>query len=220
MTHQDAIRTMASERYLLDEMDEQERERFEEHFFDCVECAADLRMANAIREEAGALAPSSASPRRAATVLRPNRASWRRPLVALPWAAAASLAITVGYQSLVTVPALEELGRPRALNPVMLRGATRAAAGEVAVPIADEQKLVALVLDVDSGPTAQLSYSLLGPGGDTLVSGRVSAPAAGAPLMLLLPTEKLARTGRHVLIVHDVDRPQTVIGEYPFVTSH
>ena len=50
MTHADAIRTLAVERYLLDEMPEIERFAFEEHFFDCAECADDLRAGSTMRQ--------------------------------------------------------------------------------------------------------------------------------------------------------------------------
>ena len=33
----------AAERYLLGEMSETEREQYEEHFFNCADCAADVR---------------------------------------------------------------------------------------------------------------------------------------------------------------------------------
>jgi anti-sigma factor RsiW len=42
MTHEDAIESQAVERYLLQEMSEDEREIFEEHYFDCHVCAADV----------------------------------------------------------------------------------------------------------------------------------------------------------------------------------
>jgi len=43
MTHDNAIETMAAERYILDELDPAERDAFEEHFFDCTGCTADVR---------------------------------------------------------------------------------------------------------------------------------------------------------------------------------
>ena len=52
MTHQQAVDTLASERYLLDEMREPERFEFEAHYFDCEECAEEVRLAHMIREEA------------------------------------------------------------------------------------------------------------------------------------------------------------------------
>jgi hypothetical protein len=42
MNHHEARTSLATERYLLREMSEAEREEFERHFFDCVLCAADV----------------------------------------------------------------------------------------------------------------------------------------------------------------------------------
>lgn len=42
MEHEDAIKTSATERYLLGQMVEDERAIFEEHYFDCRVCAADI----------------------------------------------------------------------------------------------------------------------------------------------------------------------------------
>jgi hypothetical protein len=43
MDHRNAVSSNASERYLLGEMSEPERFAFEAHYFDCLECAADVR---------------------------------------------------------------------------------------------------------------------------------------------------------------------------------
>src|SRR5262245_21424713 len=106
MTHQQAVDGMASERYLLDEMSEVERFEFEAHYFDCVECAEDVRLSDLIRDEVQrGGADVGAAFRRPTTKVLPF---WRRPMVAVPWAAAAALALMVSYQSFVTVPARSE----------------------------------------------------------------------------------------------------------------
>lgn len=43
MEHAESIQTNAAERYLLDEMPDGERDAFEDHYFDCTECARDVR---------------------------------------------------------------------------------------------------------------------------------------------------------------------------------
>lgn len=43
MEHAQAKSTGAAERYLLNEMEQAEADAFEDHFFDCTECAADVR---------------------------------------------------------------------------------------------------------------------------------------------------------------------------------
>lgn len=224
MTHEDAIRTLAPERYLLDEMSDQEREAFEAHYFSCSACAEDLRMANLIREEMrsdvpAGVTPASAHAAPAATVIRPAR--WSRRIgqsVVVPWAVAASLALVVGYQSVATDATLRQALAPQALSPVVLRGATRGAAPVVS--LTDGQSLVALSLDAIVEPaTQQLSFDLLGPSENALLSGRASVPPSGVPLLLLVPSDRLAGPGRHTLVVRDADRPETLVGEYAFVVS-
>ena len=43
MNHSEAVEQMTSERYLLNELTPDARDAFEEHAFDCPECALDLR---------------------------------------------------------------------------------------------------------------------------------------------------------------------------------
>ena len=50
MNHADAVRMNATEKYLLNELDSAELDRFEEHMFDCQECALDVRAAAAFLE--------------------------------------------------------------------------------------------------------------------------------------------------------------------------
>ena len=45
MDHGDAVRLKATERYLLNELDPEQLDQFEEHLFDCPDCALDVRAA-------------------------------------------------------------------------------------------------------------------------------------------------------------------------------
>ena len=54
MNHQDAMQLMAVEKYLLNELPPQVRDDFEAHYFDCPECAADLRATDAFLNAAKA----------------------------------------------------------------------------------------------------------------------------------------------------------------------
>jgi anti-sigma factor RsiW len=60
MDHSEAIQQMIAERYLLDELTLDAREAFEEHLFDCPECALDLRAGAAFVEAAKAQLPKLA----------------------------------------------------------------------------------------------------------------------------------------------------------------
>jgi hypothetical protein len=220
MTHQQALDGLASERYLLDEMTEVERFEFEEHYFDCVECAEDVRLGDMVRQEArraGAAVASNTHVGRPAVVLTSAK-WWRRPMVAAPWAVAATLAMVVGYQSLVTVPGLRDAGGPQSIEPVMLRGATRGA--HTTVAIAPGQRFVALSADLLTPPqSSSLAYEILDANRSAVASGRSSVPASGAPLMLLVPVDELQHAGRYTLLVRDGDQ-KSVLGEYEFEVSY
>jgi anti-sigma factor RsiW len=43
MNHWEATKNLVVERYILGELDEAQRDEFESHFFDCQECAEDLK---------------------------------------------------------------------------------------------------------------------------------------------------------------------------------
>ena len=47
MDHNEAIKLRAAERYALGELPEQVRDAYEEHFFDCAECAMDMKAVSA-----------------------------------------------------------------------------------------------------------------------------------------------------------------------------
>jgi anti-sigma factor RsiW len=42
ISHEEAVRTLATEKYLLGELYPELRDQFEEHLFDCQQCAFDL----------------------------------------------------------------------------------------------------------------------------------------------------------------------------------
>src|SRR5262245_30505449 len=125
MEHQEAIDTLASERYILGEMSEAERDSFEEHFFSCAECADDVLAADKMRVGVraglvGAASPTTAAKAGAAVTVK---RSWR-PAILIPWAAAAMMTIVAGYESFHAVGP-GGLNAPIALAPVTLRAATR-----------------------------------------------------------------------------------------------
>src|SRR5262245_20388730 len=154
MTHADAVDTMAAERYLLDDMSELERHEFEEHYFSCTECAGAVRDGDAMREAARQAAPAS----RVVPIglhRRETATGWAarlRPAVVAPLAAAAALAMIAGYQSLVVIPSLRDGLAARAIVPIVLRPATRAAVPAVAVT--PRSVFLALEPELSADPTA------------------------------------------------------------------
>lgn len=214
MTHQEALNGLASERYLLDEMTEVERFEFEAHYFDCAECADEVRRGDMIRQEARrgvpAVATSTEVVRPAAVLTSPKW--WRKPMTVAPWAVAATLALVVGYQSTGT-------GRlsSQSIEPVMLRGATRGAGTTVTVK--SNQQFVALSADILTPPqSSSLTYELLDANRAVVASGKSTVPASGAPLMVLVPVAEL-KQAHYTLNLRDGDQ-KTVIGEYEFEVSY
>jgi Putative zinc-finger len=108
MDHSESIRLMAAEKYLLGELTPESREQFEEHFFDCQECALDVRAGAALVEHSKVvLSVPVAVPARvsAAVSAKPGWLARLRPAFALPVLAA--LLAVIGYQNLVTYPQLK-----------------------------------------------------------------------------------------------------------------
>jgi len=208
MTHADAIRTLAVERYLLDEMPEIERFAFEDHYFDCSECADDLRAGSTMRTgvKAGLLPTVS----RQAAISPAITRRWN-PSVVLPWAVAATLALAVGYQSLA--PARDGRLQIRTLAPVTVRPDSRGAVPTVS--ISEDADAVTLALEVDAAAGSNLTYVLRSSSGESIAEGRMTAPPAGAPLLLLVPVWTLTPNTQYSLAVQGAADGQP-IGEYRF----
>ncbi len=239
MNHAQAVEAGAVERYLLDEMTELERHRFEAHFFDCLECAGDLRAASLLRDgvraglantgtaprglmadaadaDRDAAAGSAGDPAGATVVAFRPRRIWS-PSVVLPWAAAAVLALAVGYQSLFVVPGLRDQMGPQVLTPVTLRAASRGAEPAVPAPASGPITLAVEVSGVQAG--TRLSYDLRTAGGQVAVSGAAEAPSPGVPLLLMVPGSAVASAGSYVLSIRPDAGPATI--DYRFsVTEH
>lgn len=211
MDHLQAVNTLAIERYLLEEMPREERESFEEHFFSCAECAEDARVAATMRDGAAdGLARPSASPsvERGAVLAfpAPNR-GWRGS-VALPWAAAATLAIGLGYQTIQGPLMTSQVAESVALTPSTLRPASR---GQEAVVTAGPNGAVTLAVDLGGaqfGPS--IKYEFATADGKKIASGEAPAPVAGGPLLLMLSGSALKGADRYVLTLKGEREPLTL----------
>jgi hypothetical protein len=96
MSHDEAIKDGATERYVLEEMTDEERDAFEEHYFECVVCAEDVRAAIAVRE--GLAAEQRHQPIPAVIPFEPRQ---RRLPASLAAAAAAMIAVVSMYAGVV-----------------------------------------------------------------------------------------------------------------------
>lgn len=223
MDHSEALQQMAAERYLLNELTPDARDAFEEHLFDCPECALDLRAGVAFVNEAKAQLPALTQtlPVRQPKVKREWWLGWMQPTFAMP--AFAALLLVIGYQNMVTFPGLRAAAdQPRLLPWTPLRGETRGA--HLAIN-ADRQHGVALPIELplqpSAGAYASFSFDLVDPQGKLVWTGAVAAPADEAGeaqrLSLVIPG-KMLRNGAYSLTVSGVaaQGERTKIDEYFF----
>src|SRR5271165_5867194 len=105
MDHNQAIELNAAEKYVLRELPEDLQEAYEQHFFDCSICAADIKAAAIFAETTREIFAEehdhpATDPERGSVWSR-----WLRPAIAVP--VFATLLLLVGYQNLVTIPQLK-----------------------------------------------------------------------------------------------------------------
>jgi len=211
MNHNDALQQMAVERYLLDELEPADREAFEEHMFDCQECAIDLRAASVFVEEAKAQLPvmTEAPSGQRAAVERPRERkqwfSWMSPAFAMP--AFAALLIVIGYQNFAMIPGLREAAnRPEVLPWAQVHIATRD--GGPAVVNAERGSSVMLFVDLPQQDTySSYVFELQDSQGRNVWKSKVVTPDAsqGGTVSLRVPAE-LVRHGANVLASYGVEQ--------------
>jgi hypothetical protein len=170
MTHQDSLEQMAVERYLLGELTGDARDQFEEHLFDCQECASDLKDGLVFIDAAKVELKTQRAPESTAvlTLRRPSRLTW----LWQPWVLAPALAaclMVIVYQTAVLVPRmrtqLAESQAPAVLQSLVLANA--GARGD-SVPEIVAPRHGYYLLSVDIPPAANVSgyrcslYSLAG----------------------------------------------------------
>ena len=119
MNHHEALQQNATEKYLLNELDPELRDQFEEHLFDCQDCALDVRAAAMFVEQSKVIL---AEPPAVVAVREPAPApakagwlAWLRPAFAVP--VFALLLAVIGYQNFVTYPGLMRAANEPRIGP-------------------------------------------------------------------------------------------------------
>jgi len=198
MEHNEALQSEACEKYLLGELPEAQRDAYEEHYFSCAECAAELRSAvqflGASRERFAAFR----APRRAMDAQRNSGWAWFRPVLALP--VFALLLLVVGYQNLVTIPQYKQAVTSRVLSMhSLILADTRGEEGlHFQVPAGEP---FGLYLDIPTD-AAYSRYTL-----------RLEDPSGNASLLRLVTSDEAKKT--QVVVVNPVNRA----GKYTLVVS-
>jgi hypothetical protein len=180
MEHSEAIEQMAAERYLLNELTPEARDAFEEHAFDCPECALDLRAGAAFVAEAKVQLPELATHSPAPNLPFPvqshlkkrNWSFWWQPSFAVP--AFAVLLGVIAFQNLATIPALRTTADElRILRSTAIHTGMRGSA-HITVP-ADRTQGLALSIELPQTPAyASYAFELYDPSGKKIWSRAVT----------------------------------------------
>jgi hypothetical protein len=199
MDHEEAVQTGAVERYVLGEMKPEEKELFEEHYFECENCALDVRAVTVFAANARALGREEAGKQTEA----PNRGwrAWFQPA----WAPAFAMLLlgVVGYQALVSIPRLNrEVASAAAPRQVQVATLTGQARGAPAPVEHSGSEPLLLVFDLPPGVAYEkYTVEILNASGSRVAEVPVTAPAAGASLHILVPDQKL-ESGKYTVVVH------------------
>jgi hypothetical protein len=162
MEHELVAAQNMTERYLLNELDPTARDEFEEHYFNCAACAADVQAASLLVEKIkdGAIADPERRASLAAAPIPIGSAwhGWLRPALVIP--VMAVLLMVVGYQNLVTYPHLaHQLNSPQILPYAQVNLDTYASEGPTITPQPGQAFLLLVRIppgDVYSSYTADL----------------------------------------------------------------
>lgn len=209
MEHSEAVELMATERYLLGELSPEQREAFEAHFFECYECALDVRAEATMMSEMKAQLPLMArspeivaKPAAKADTQRRDWFGWLRPAWAVP--AFAALLVVIGYQNLATIPGLRSAAAtPRVVPWTTLHVGTRAGAHTAVT--ANRDNGTELLIDVpNDGRYISFGLALENPQGKQTWTQTVKAPADGdSTLSVVIPGAGLQQ-GSYALTISGI----------------
>jgi hypothetical protein len=218
MDHNEAVSQMLAEKYLLDELPPESREQFEEHFFGCMECAADVKAGAVMIDEMKTVLAQAPVKGAVATKEQGREQSgwfgWLRPALAVP--ALIVLLAMIAYQNLVSYPPLKTAANTPQLLPwtsvnVTARGAT--------TPSISARAGNGFLLFVNIPPDAKYSSyvaELLDPAGKT--EWTLTMPATSEDSYPVRVPGRERADGTHTLVVQGVSATgeRTEIGRTPF----
>jgi hypothetical protein len=218
MDHQQATELMAVEKYLLQELTPDVRDQFEEHFFDCQECATDLGATSAFMEAAKTEFRLNPVPKPAVVPKRKLGVALLRPVIA--WSALAACLLVIAYQNVVVYPhfkgEIAELREPEVLPSLSLvNGNSRG--GQIPEVIAESGRPFLLLLDIPTQDRFS-SYTCLlySPSGSLTWRVDVSPLLAKDTVSVRVPSADRS-PGDYTLVVQgNVDRAGVDLARYRF----
>ena len=202
MDHDEALRLQAAVKYVLGELPEVERDSFEEHYFDCGECALDVRAAASFADNArNVLCHEAREAALQAVVPAGGWLAWFKPIVAVP--AFAALVLIIAYQNAVTIPeAKKEAGSNAAQffsSSFSLQMANTRGGEEVKVQVHPNESFA---LKFDFTPTKRFSMylcQLRDESGRSVLQAEVPGTSINQEAQFVVPPGRV-KPGKYILV--------------------
>jgi hypothetical protein len=226
MNHQDATQLMAVEKYVLNELPPELRNEFEEHYFECSECAMDLRATAAFLDAAKAefQAESASKP-----LLVPNekrRGLWLwRPAFVMP--ALVACLLFIAYQNAFVFPRMhQEIAQssaPEVLQSLSLVGGNSRGGQIPSIAVPPAHPFLLFVDIPTQDRFSAYTCSLYSPAGKVTWQVQVSAQQARDTISISIPAADRI-DGKYSLVVQGSagsSNPETPVdlARYSFVLN-
>jgi len=194
MNHDEVVRQRLTEKYLLAELDPESRDQFEEHFFECADCALDVRAgAEFVASTRIVLAQSSETSVPQRTAVREAAGhdwlAWLkgmclRPAFAMP--VLALLLCVIGYQNLIVYPKLRSASTPQAVPWVALAVGTWGSSGPT-ISVAAGKPFLLFVRIPPDGEYIRYTADLYNPAGRLECSLNIATAVGQDQWSILVP---------------------------------
>jgi hypothetical protein len=214
MDHNDAIQLQTAVKYVLGELSQIQREEYEEHYFDCAECAIDLKALVTFtdttrevlrQEKANQLVPDPV----------PALGGWLRwfqPVVAVP--AFAALLLIIAYQNTVTIPQAKNTSSSSVaeiydqsflLHASDTRRGNEGIVNEAPLEVRPNEGFLLQLDFIPSSSFPAYLCQLQDPSGRVLQQLTVSADKARKELHLPVPGGLISRPGQYSVVFLGID---------------
>ncbi len=192
MSHEQAVRSQAVERYVLGELTPEEREAFEGHYFDCSACFEQVKLGAQFLHHAREVLDPEPEKGWLARVL----GDLRRPAPAF---ATAMLLCAIGmgvYQQSV----IADLKAPRIESRYMLTGEAKGGAGKL-ISVSHKARLILTVEFVRKSEFTSYQAEIIGESGKVKASLPAPVPVGEDTVTITLPANSL-QTGKYSMLVY------------------
>jgi hypothetical protein len=212
MDHNEATTTRATEKYLLNELEPDLRNQFEEHVFDCNECALDLRVATIFVENSKIILGQPRPLREPVPAPTWGWMQWLRPAVTIP--VMATLLAVIGYQA--TNRSRDFASGPQLINSLSLIAANARGGSSNSATAPSEKPFV---MYVDVPPVAQatsFAADFHNPDGSLLWTLPITGDAAKDTLTIQVPAVS-GPAGTYILVIRSINGvgQSTEVARYP-----